>query len=70
MKNDLSRKELKRYAAAGSRKAISKASEMNVPFAVQQGRDIVRVFPNGRKETVGHVDKAYVRIPKKRYKMA
>lgn len=69
-KREVSNKDLNRYARAASRAAARKARKMNVPYAVQEGKNIIKIFPDGRKEVVGQVEKAFVRIPKKRYSMA
>jgi len=69
-KGKSSTEELKRFAKAASCDAIRKAVQSNVPYAVQEGRKIVKFYPDGRKEVVGQVDKAFVRISKKTYKMA
>ncbi len=69
-RREVSNKDLSKHAKAASRAAVRRACEMKVPFAVQEGKKIVKIFPDGHKEIVGQVEKAFVRIPKKRYSMA
>ncbi len=69
-KEKLTSKQLSKYAKAASAKAIDEARAKGIPFAVQEGKNIVKVFPNGHKEVVGHLDKAFIRVSKKRYAMA
>lgn len=68
--HEMSRDDLRRHAKQASRSAIRKAAQKDVPFAVQQGKRIIKVFPDGHKEVVGHLDKAFVRISKKTYSMS
>ncbi len=70
MKSDISSKELAVCAKEASRHAVARAQAMKIPYTVQEGRRIVRRNPDGSKDLLETLPKAFVVPAKKRYKIA
>jgi ribosomal protein L32 len=70
MKSEISSKELARCAKAASRRAIDRAKAQGIPFAVQEGKQILLHHADGHKELLETLPQAYLKPSKKRYKIA
>lgn len=69
MKEDITTEELARYAKKASKRAIERAKALRVPYTVQEGRRIVKHYPDGRKEVLDVLPRAYVKAPKENLKI-
>ncbi|MFA6714395.1 MAG: hypothetical protein WCS27_03410 [Victivallaceae bacterium] len=70
MKTRISSKELAVCAEAASRRAVERAQAQKIPYTVQEGRKIVKHFPNGNKEVTHTLPKAYVKTDSKRFRVS
>ena len=70
MKDEISTEELQQCALQASTEAQARAKALKIPYTVQKGKSIVRRNPDGSKEVVGKLPKAYVRPKQKCYRVA
>ena len=69
MKSEISSKALAACAQDASKKAVQKAFALGIAVARQRGTKIVRQYPDGRTEVVGHSQKASVKPSRRRYRI-
>jgi hypothetical protein len=62
-------KDLDRSAKKASKKAVADAFSKGFPITVQQGKRIVKIFPDGREETITNLERAYIKSEKKIFKV-
>ena len=70
MKDEISTEELQQCALQASIAAQERAKALRISYTMQEGRKIVRRNPDGGKEVVGILPKAYVRPKQKSYRVA
>ena len=69
MKEDITTEELAIQAKKASKRAIERATALKVPYTVQEGRRLVKCHPDGRKEVLDVLPRAYVKAPKQSLKL-
>lgn len=67
---EISSKELNACAKAASKQAVRNAKENNVPYTVQEGKNIVQHRSDGTKRVISTLPKAYVKPAVKSYRVA
>ena len=67
MKEDITTDELAIQAKKASKRAIERAKALKIPYTVQEGKKIVKYYPDGKKEVIDVLPKAYVRTPQGKY---
>ena len=67
MKEDITTEELAVQAKKASKRAIEKAQALGVPYTVQEGKKLVKHYPDGRKEVIDVLPKAYFQPKKASY---
>lgn len=70
MRSRITQKELIKAAARASAKAVSRTREAGGPITYQQGKKIIKEYPDGTKEVVQLLEKAFVRVKKKRLNLS
>jgi len=61
---------LQQCALQASIEAQERAKALKIPYTVQEGKSIVRRNPDGSKEVIGILPKAYTKPVKKTYRIA
>jgi hypothetical protein len=58
-------KDLDRSAKQATKKAVENAFSKGLSITVQRGKRIVKIFPDGREETISNLERAYLKTDKK-----
>ncbi len=69
MKADITTDELAVQAKKASKRAIERAKALEVPYTVQEGKRIIKYHPDGTKEVIDVLPKAYFQPKKMDYKL-
>lgn len=70
MKTNISSKKLAACAKAASTHAVKRAQAQKIPYTVQEGRNIVKHFPDGNKKVTHKLPKAYLKTDSKHFRVA
>lgn len=70
MKSEISSKLLAKCAQDASKRAVEKAFALGIPIVKQQGHDIVREYPDGRTEIIGHLERTNIRPKRRTYQLS
>jgi hypothetical protein len=70
MSSDISKKDLIKIAHKATVEAINKTRQAGGAITYQSGKSIVKQYPNGEKEIIEVLDRAYIKPLKKRYKFS
>jgi hypothetical protein len=62
-------KDLSRSAENASRKAVSDAFSKGLPITVQRGKQIIKIYPDGKEELIVNLERAYVKAGKKSFNL-
>jgi len=69
MKENITSEELAIQAKKASKRAIERAKALKVPYTVQEGKRIVKYYPDGTKQVIDVLPKAYFQPKKMDYKI-
>ncbi len=69
MKNTITSRELAACAQAASKRAVERAQAKQIPYTVQEGRNIVKHAADGSTIIVQTLPKAYVKPTSKHFKI-
>ena len=69
MKETITSKELIACAEAASRRAVERAQAKQIPYTIQEGRNIVQHAADGSTKIVQILPKAYIKPTSKHFKI-
>jgi len=69
MRETITTKELEECALAASKRAVDRAKAQKIPYAVQEGKKIVRHTADGTTTVIQTLPKAYTKVDSKHFKI-